>query len=164
MKSVILSKSCSRCGGSIIFKGRALQKSVRDPVRGGVRKKHGQKRTCRALRGRLGHPPENRPPSGRPPRRPKNFKIGVFSCARGAPGAHLFEGLSQNARRSPPQHETCPETAENRSKIDEKTIGNRSHHPSKFLQKSSINSEEKRWATPSAGQAFLGCGGLALAS
>jgi len=30
--------------------------------------------------------------------------------------------------------------------------------------KASINSEETRWVTPSAGQAFLGCGGLALAS
>ena len=76
LKSVILSKSCSRCGGSTIFKGRALQKSVRDPVRSGVRKKHGQKRTCRALRGRLGALPENRPSPGRPTRRPKNFKKG----------------------------------------------------------------------------------------
>ena len=77
MKSVILSKSCSRCGGSTIFKGRALQKSVRDPVRSGVRKKRGQKRTCRALRGRLGALPENRPSPGRPTRRPKNFKMGL---------------------------------------------------------------------------------------
>ena len=76
LKSVILSKSCSRCGGSTIFKGRALQKSVRDPVRSGVRKKHGQKRTCRALRGRLGALPENRPPPGRPTRRSENFKKG----------------------------------------------------------------------------------------
>ena len=42
-KTVILSKSCSCCGGSTIFKGRTLQKSVRRATPNGNGKRNRQK-------------------------------------------------------------------------------------------------------------------------
>ena len=42
-KTVILSKSCSRCGGSTIFKGQTLQKSVQRATPNGIGKKKRQK-------------------------------------------------------------------------------------------------------------------------
>ena len=42
MKTVILSKSCSRCGGSTIFKGQSFQKSVRRATPNGIGKKKRQ--------------------------------------------------------------------------------------------------------------------------
>ena len=43
MKTVILSKSCSRCGGSTIFKGQTLQKSIRRATPNGTGEKNRQK-------------------------------------------------------------------------------------------------------------------------
>ena len=43
MKTVILSKSCSRCGGSTILKGQTLQKSIRRVAPNGTGKKNRQK-------------------------------------------------------------------------------------------------------------------------
>ena len=45
LKTVILSKSCSRCSGSTIFKGRALEKSVRRATPNGISAKH-RRKTC----------------------------------------------------------------------------------------------------------------------
>ena len=45
MKTVILSKSCSRCGGSTIFKGQTFQKSVRRATPNGI----GEKKCQRSL-------------------------------------------------------------------------------------------------------------------
>ena len=42
-KTVILSKSCSRCGGSTVFKGQTLRKSVRRATPNGTGKKNPQK-------------------------------------------------------------------------------------------------------------------------
>ena len=43
METVILSKSCSRCGGSTILKGQTLQKSIRRATPNGTGKKNRQK-------------------------------------------------------------------------------------------------------------------------
>ncbi len=42
-KTVILRKSCSRCGGSVVFQGRTLRKSVRRPTPNGDGEKNRRK-------------------------------------------------------------------------------------------------------------------------
>ena len=93
MKTVILSKSCSRCGGSTIFKGQTLQKSVPRPTPNdnGARKR------------KKSVPAPSPDPLFRPQNRfwwtfrllpgPGNHQKLQCSCLRLAPGAQLFAGL-----------------------------------------------------------------------
>ncbi len=66
--------------------------------------------------------------------------------------------VTQNDEKTPTKYQKIIE------KSTEKSITECLKNAGRLCQKSSINSEDTRWATPSAGQAFLGCGGLALAS
>ena len=105
LKTVILSKSCSRCGGSTIFKGQTLQKSVPRPTPND----NGARKHKKSI------PAPSPDPLFRPRDRfwwtfrllpgPKNTKKQQFSCLRLAPGAQLFAGLVQNACRRPSERQ-----------------------------------------------------------
>ena len=78
-----------------------------------------------------------------------------FSCLCAAPGAQLFEGLAENASRRPSKRQKCNQIVEHRSKFVEKSIEHEHYETSMrpvclqnagvLCQKTSINSEEKRW-------------------
>ena len=117
LKTVILSKSCSRCGGSTVFKGQTLQKSIPRPTP--------NDNVARKRKKSLPAPsPEAlfRPRAGfwsifgfRPG--PKNHQKLQFSRLRLAPGAHFFADLVQNTCWRPSERKKIPKIIEKWSKI-----------------------------------------------
>ena len=97
LKTVIFSKSCSRCGGSTVFKGQTFQKSIPrlTPNDNGARKRNKSVQV----------PSPN--PFFQPRDRfwwtfrllpgPKNHQKLQVSCLWLAPGAHFLADLVQNA-------------------------------------------------------------------
>ena len=105
-KTVILSKSCSRCGGSTVLEGQTLQKSIRRATPNGTGEKNRQKSlpapSPDALfrsRARFWSIWGVRPGA-------ENRQKLVFSRPGLAPGAQLFAGLAENACRRPSERKT----------------------------------------------------------
>ena len=119
LKTVILSKSCSLCGGSTILKGQTLQKSIRRATPNGTGEKNRQKslpapspdalfrsraRFCSIFGpGRIPKLAQNRPGKNiRPIFGPQFFRFFAFSSLGRVPeGSRNASGGS----RDPPEHD-----------------------------------------------------------
>ena len=94
-KTVILSKSCSRCGGSTVFKGQTLQKSIPRPTPNDNNARKRKKSLPAVSGGTFSAPGWFLVDFWVPAGSQKSPKL-QFSRLRLAPGAHFFADLVQN--------------------------------------------------------------------